>query len=144
VTYRGASQARWRIAIALAAALCVFTAVVTGWAARGSALAGVALPQLATASHEAQAGPAPAGEHATEAGHSFHSDAPLGQKFTKNAWMTRERPPTRPQLAPDAVWSPLPASLAASGVPPGSADPGDPTPALVDRDLLTHLCVARL
>ena len=142
MTYRGALQTRrWRLAVALVAALGVFTAVVTGWAARGSTAAGVALPPPATASHAAHV--ERADQHAAPAA-NFRSAAPLDQKFTKNAWMTRERPPTWPRLAPDAVWSPVPASLATSGVPPGDPHPGTATPALVDRDLLTHLCVARL
>jgi hypothetical protein len=132
------------LAVALVAALGVFTAVVTGWAARGSSVAGAALPQPATVSQGAHAGPAQSAERAAAAGHSLRSDSPTNQKFTKNAWMTRERPPTWPRLAPEAVWSPLPASLVASGVPPGNAHSGTPAPAEVDRDLLTHLCVARL
>ena len=140
MTYRSAGQTRrWRFAIALVAALCVFTAVVTGWAARGSTVAGVALPPLATVSHAAPV----AGERAAPASDSFHSGSSVDQKFAKNAWMTRERPPTWPRLAPEAVWSALPASLATSGVPPGDAHLGTPVPAPVGRDLLTHLCVAR-
>jgi hypothetical protein len=127
------------LAIAVVAALGVFAAVVTGWAARGSAVAGVALPQLAAQSQQAHA--AQPAEHAPV---SLHRDAPVDEKVTTNAWMTRERPPTWPRLTPDAVWSPLPPSLAASGVPPDNVASVPPTPALAGRDLLTHLCVTRV
>lgn len=93
--YWGAGGARrWRLAIAVVATLGVFAAVVTGWAARGSAVPGVALPQLAAQSQETHA--AQPAEHAATA--DLHNDA----------------------------------------------HPGTPAPALVGRDLLTHLCVARV
>src|ERR1700741_185567 len=117
VTLRGAGKARrWRSAIAVVVALGLFAAVTTGWAARASSLAGAGPPPPAGLSQVAQH----AGEHARPIGHvaqGFSSGSPhRHQKPTKNAWMTRDRPPTWNRLSAQSVSSPLPASFAASGV----------------------------
>jgi hypothetical protein len=138
VTYRGAGKSRrWRSAIAIVAALCLFAAVITGWASRGSALIEVALPQPAALSQGAHA-------HVSEhsASQLSHPDTPVHQKF--NAWMTRERPPERQRVTPESVWSLVPTSLVAWGVPPGNTHSIAYPAALADRDLLTLICVARL
>lgn len=123
----------------MVAALSVFTAVTTGWAMRGSALAQVAgpLPSAWQAAHaEANAVPTrPAAQRSS----------PSHQMPTAHAWMARERPQTWTRLSPQSDWSALPASFAPGepvlGVPPGGTDPGAHTPS--DRDILTQLCVDR-
>jgi hypothetical protein len=75
-----------------------------------------------------------------------HGSSPTHQKPTKNAWMTRDRPPSWNRLSSQSVWSPLPASFAAglaSGFDPDGAHFGAPPTALGGRDILTQLCVAR-
>ncbi|WP_077081791.1 hypothetical protein [Mycobacterium numidiamassiliense] len=134
--YRGADRIRrWQSAIAIAAALGLFTAVVVGWASRETAVAGVALP--APRSHHAS-------EQADVASQHLHSDSPLDHQSTKTAWLTRERPPTWPRLSPVSVWSPLPGSLATSGVPPDIARSTAPAAMRANRDTLTQFCIARL
>ena len=136
VTYRGAAASRrWRSAIAILVALSLF-AVITGWASRGSAVIEVALPQPAALSQGAHAH---VGEHSAR--QLSHTDSPVHQNFY--AWMTRERPPEWPRVTPESVWSPVPTSLVAWGVPPDNTH-STACPALADPDLLTLLCVARL
>jgi hypothetical protein len=137
VTHRAAGKTRrWRCAIAIVVALSLFT-VVTGWASRGSALIEVALAQPAALSQGAHA-------HVSErsASQLSHPDTPVHQKF--NAWMTRERPPERTRVTPESVWSLVPTSLVAWGVPPGNTHSIAYPAALAERDLLTLICVARL
>lgn len=137
VTHRAAGKSRrWRCAIAIVVALSLFT-VVTGWASRGSALIEVALRQPAALSQGANA-------HVSEhsASQLSHPDTPVHQKF--NAWMTRERPPERPRVTPESVWSLVPTSLVAWGVPPGNTHSIAYPAALAERDLLTLICVARI
>jgi hypothetical protein len=152
VAFRGAGTTRrWQLAIAIFAALSVFAAVTTGWASRGSAVAAAAVPQPPALSQATHVG--------VNAGHVQFADrphpmsyfvrgfSPTHQKPAKNAWMTRDRPPSWNRLSSQSVWSPLPASFdargLASGFDPGGAHLGAPPAALADRDVLTQLCVAR-
>jgi hypothetical protein len=127
---------RWRSAIVIVAALSLF-AVMTGWASRSSALIEVALPQPAALTQGTQAH---AGAHS--ASQLSDTGAPVHQNF--NAWMTRERPPEWPRVAPESVWSPGPNSLVAASVPPDATHTTAGPTARAHRDLLTLLCVARL
>jgi hypothetical protein len=137
VISRGADQTRgWRGAVAAVAVLAFFAAVVVGWSSCGTAVAGLALPQAATSSHEG-------GERAAAPSQHFRSDSPVDHPSVKNAWMTRERPPSWPRLAPVAVWS-LPNSLAAAGVPPDVIHSTAPAAKRANRDTLTQFCIARL
>jgi len=152
VAFRGAGTTRrWQLAIAIFAALSVFAAVTTGWASRGSAVAAAAVPQPPALSQATHVG--------VNAGHVQFADrphpmsyfvrgfSPTHQKPAKNAWMTRDRPPSWNRLSSQSVWSPLPASFAArglaSGFDPGGAQFGAPPTALAGRNILTQHCVAR-
>ncbi|MEY8017180.1 hypothetical protein [Mycobacterium servetii] len=59
----------------------------------------------------------------------------------KNAWMTRDRPPTGSRVAAQAVRSPSPA--VAPHCRPGDIDARAPAVTPTARDILTELCVAR-
>jgi hypothetical protein len=153
VTFRGAGKARrWRSAIAVVAALGILAAVTTGWASRASSVAGTALTQPAALSQVAlHVGANPDHVHIgaqsrpiSHVAHGFSSGSPQKhQKPTKNAWMTRDRPPTWNRLSAQSVRSPLPASFATSGFQPGGARSGAPAAARADPDVLTQLCVSR-
>jgi hypothetical protein len=157
VTLRGAGKARrWRSAIALVAALGLFAAVTTGWASRTSSLAGTGLPQPAALSQVAlHVGADAAHVHigdqsrpTSHVGQGFGQgfsvgSSPTHQKPTKNAWMTRDRPPTWTRLSAQSVRSPLPASFAASGLQPGAAQAVAQKAGSGGQDILTELCVAR-
>lgn len=131
------------------AALSVLAAVTTGWAARGTAVSTAIVPQPASLSHETLS-------HETHGGggvhlhrdertrsvvaHGLSSDrTPSHQK--KNAWMTRDRPPTGTRIAAQAVRTPLP--VVVPQCRPGEIDARAPAGAPDDRDILTELCVAR-
>ena len=120
----------------MVAALGLLTAVVVGWASRGSAVAGVDVPST-TVSHGV-------GAHAAAARQHFRADSPLDHKSAKSAWMTRERPPSWPRLSAVSVGSALPNSLAASGVPPDVTRSTAPAGMRANRDTLTQFCIARL
>jgi hypothetical protein len=117
--------------------LAFFAAVVVGWSSCGTAVAGLALP------HAAAAAPA-GGERATTAGQHIRGDSPVDHQSAKNAWMTRERPPSWPRVAPVAAWLTMPKSLAASGVPPDLVHSTAPAANRANRDTLTQFCIARL
>ena len=149
----GASTTRrWQSAMAIVAGLSLFAAVTTGWAARGSLLAGAALPQSAALSQETLHVGVNAGhvrvDHQSQlishVAYGFSSgSSQTPQKPTKNAWMTRDRPPTWARLSPQSLRSPLPASFAALGFQPGRAQSRAPAAVCADQDILTELCVAR-
>ena len=152
VTFRGGRRTRrWQVAIAIVAALTLFAAVTTGWAARGSAYASSALWQPATVSHQAshvgvQVDHLQRADHAPpidQFAHSSSSNSPTHQKPTKNAWMTRDRPPTWTPLSPQSVLSPLPVSFAAQGLSPDVAHAVVPTADRSGQDILAEFCVAR-
>ncbi|WP_374022113.1 hypothetical protein [Mycobacterium sp. HNNTM2301] len=138
---------RWRSAIAIVAALSVFCAMTAGWASRGTAVAGLGPPQQAVSQEAAHAGVDPARAHtrdiSTAAQHFSSDSAPTHHGTVKNAWMTRDRPPTWARSSPPSLGSPLPPSFTAAAFrlprPPSRA-PGAVPP---DRDLLAQLCVAR-
>ncbi|ORV54008.1 hypothetical protein AWC03_18935 [Mycobacterium europaeum] len=150
MTVGGACRvSRWPSAIAITAAICLFGAVTAGWSSGGTAVAGVGVPQasaLSTQTVHAGADAAPVQAHGASAvAPRFSSgSAPTHHnKFTKRAWMTRDRPPTWARLIPPSIGPPLPDSFAAAAFwAPGtpSRDPGAVPP---DRDLLTRLCIAR-
>jgi len=150
VAVRGVGTTRrWRLAIAILAALSVSAAVTTGWASRGPAAAAAAHPPaLSQVTHAgANAGQVQHGDRAGPTSYLVHGSSPTHQKPTKNAWMTRDRPPSWNRLSSQTAWSPLPASFAAwalaSGFDPGGAHFGATPTALADRDILTQLGVAR-
>lgn len=147
---------RWRLAIAYVAVLGIFTAVTTGWALR-SANAVAAPPQPAAWTHATPY----AGLHVGRAQFAVDSQpvrngvsllsqgySPTNHGPTKNAWMTRDRPPNGARVAPPRVWSPWPVSLSlwetALFGPLGSETScARPAAAIAGQDILTELCVAR-
>ncbi len=147
---------RWQLAIAVVAALSMFTAVTTGWALR-SAHGIAAPPQPAAWSHATPS----VGLHVHRARFAVGSQpmshgvlrfsqgsSPTNHKPTKNAWMTRDRPPTWARVAPQLVWSPWSVTLSlwetawapTLGSRSGS---GAPAAAIAGQDILTQLCVTR-
>ncbi|MFY2859337.1 hypothetical protein ACOJVU_05840 [Mycobacterium sp. THU-M104] len=133
-------------------------AVTTGWAARGTAVSTAIVPQRASTSqgthravdaqlHRDQRAQSvvDAQLHRDQRARSvvddgFSSDrSPMHQK--KNAWMTRDRPPTGTRTATQVVRSPLPA--VAPYCRPGYINARAPAAAAGHRDILTQLCVAR-
>ncbi|OBH36198.1 hypothetical protein A5692_10510 [Mycobacterium sp. E342] len=139
---------RWPSAIAIVAALGLFGAVTAGWASCGTAVAGVGLPQAA-AQHQqtvqagANAAPARADRVNPVAPRFSSGSTPAHHKTTKNAWMTRDRPPTWERSSPPSIGSPLPDSFAAAAFRLPDAPFRDPGAVPPDRDLLTRLCIAR-
>jgi hypothetical protein len=139
------------VRIAIFAALSMFAAVTTGWASRGSAVAAAAVPQppaLSQATHAGvNAGHVQLADRPHPTSYLVHGSSPTHQKPTKNAWMTRDRPPSWNRLSSQSAWSPLPASFAArglaSGPDPGGAQFGASPAARAGRDILTQLCIAR-
>jgi hypothetical protein len=129
----------------------MFAAVTTGWASRDSAIAAAAVPQppaLSQTTHAGvNAGHVQLGDQPHPTSYLVHGSSPTHQKPTKNAWMTRDRPPSWNRLSSQSAWSPLPASFAArglaSGPDSGGAQFGAPPTALAGRDILTQLCIAR-
>lgn len=138
---------RWQSAIAIVAALSLLTAVTTGWASRGTMLAQVASPLPAALSHanhaDVNTGHVQPGDRTQPASYLAHGSSPTHQKQTKNAWMTRDRPPTWTRVSPHSTWSLLPASFAVSEFQPPGAPCGAPVTDFAGQDILTQLCVAR-
>lgn len=153
VNHRGADKAqRWQVAIAIVGALSLFVALVAGSSMRPQFTAG-ALPEPAAWSQTAtEAGVQP--DHVTTGKHSqftrhftggyLHGPAPMNNKPFQSMWMTKDRPTTWMRTSPQWGRSPLPPSIAASAVPPGSGPTGLPADPPADRDILTHICIARL
>lgn len=140
----GGTGRRWWPAAAALIALCVLAAVTTGWAARGTAVSAAIVPQPASTSQGTHRA-VDAQLHRDQRAHAvvddgFSSDrSPMHQK--KNAWMTRDRPPTGTRTATQVVRSPLPA--VAPYCRPGYINARAPTATAEHRDILTQLCVAR-
>jgi hypothetical protein len=147
VTLWGAGKTRrWLLAIATVAALSLFTAVTTGWASRGTMLAqgAASLPALSHGTHVGvNVGQAQLGDRSQPTSYLAHGSSPTHQKQTKNAWMTRDRPPTWTRISPHSTWSALPASCAVSEFQPAGAPSGAPVTDFAGQDILTQLCVAR-
>jgi len=144
VTFRDTGKTRrWQSAIAIVAALSLFAAVITGWASRGSTVAGLAVPQTAALSQGAHVGVnvgrAQLGDRSQSTSNLGHDSSPTHQKPTKNAWMTRDRPPSWTRLEPQSVRSPLPASFADLGIQLRDAHSSAPAAVAADRDILTQL-----
>ncbi len=115
---------RWRLAIAMVAALSLFTAVITGWASREVPPDPVHAAATATAAHsqpEAQ------------------GSSPMHALPTKHAWMARERPQMWTPLSPPSDWSAWPASAD----PSDGAARGAPATAPDDPDILALFCINR-
>jgi len=144
------------LAVAVVAALGIFTAVTTGWALR-SADGNAAPPQpaawsnatLNTGLHVQRA------QFAVDTQPPSHGvlrfsqgSSPTDHKTTKNAWMTRDRPSNWAHVEPQLAWSPWPVGLspwetawpAALGSQSVCAQPAA---AIAGQDILTQLCVAR-
>jgi hypothetical protein len=148
VTVRGGgSSRRWQSAIAIVAALSLFAVIITGWASRGSPVAGVAVPQPAALSQGTHTGVnvghVQLGDRSHSTSYLGHGVSPTHQKPTKHAWMTRDRPPTWTRLSPQSVRSPLPASFATSGLQPSGGKAVAAAAGPADQDILAQLCVAR-
>lgn len=67
--------------------------------------------------------------------------APRNKNPFHGMWMTRDRPPVRSRLSPNAGSSPFPASLAVVDV--SSVDAHWAAPAAADGNVWTQLCVVR-
>jgi hypothetical protein len=110
-------------------------------------LAQVAAPLPAALSHGTHVGVnvghAQLGDRSHPTSYLAHGSSPTHQKQTKNAWMTRDRPPTWTRMSPNSTWSPLPASFAASEFRLAGSHSTAAVAALADQDILTQLCVAR-
>ena len=157
----GKSQ-RWQPAIAIAAALSLFVALIAGSALRPR-FSAAALPEPAAWSHgtpdvgqvQIHAGSQPASQlgRGSLSGSSWaysQGVSPTNKKPFHSMWMTHDRPPTWARLTRQSVWAPLPMVwslrpiiLAALDLRPGDAHRSASSAALGDHDILTELCVAR-
>ena len=154
VNLRSANKSRrWHLAIAVVAALSIFTAVTTGWALRSAhgitappqpAAWSHATPNVGLRVHRAQSA---VGSQPTSHGvlRFSQGSSPTNHKPTKNAWMTRDRPPTSARVAPQLVWSPWPSAWETAWAPTLGSQSGSAAPAAATagQDILTQLCVAR-
>ncbi|QKU44357.1 hypothetical protein MAP44135_0905 [Mycobacterium avium subsp. paratuberculosis] len=147
VILRGGDETRrWRPAIAVAAALGVFIALVAGSALR-PACAAAALPEPPawTAPTVARVAGRPS-TISRAAPATSRSAAPANNTNKKpfhSTWMTKERPLSWNRLSPHAVLSPMPISFSPLGFAPRGAQSRAPATFLPDRDVLTLFGVAR-
>lgn len=136
---------RWQRAVAIAAALSLFVALIAGSSLRPQ-LAAAALPEPAVWTHASGAVQAHAGQvqHAQPISRVDHGLSPgsTNKKPFHSMWMTRGRPTGWADVAPHAGWLALPASFAASKFQPDGAQRAS-EPARVDRDILTMLGLLR-
>ena len=149
---RGAGKTRrWQSAIAIAAALSLFVALVAGSALRPK-FAAAALPEPAAWSqrtpdigtHADRVHPHGGSPTMSQLAHATSRDSgPANKKPYHTTWMTKDRPPTSSRLSPQSVLSPVPSSFTPLGFQPRGAQSRAPAAVRSDRDVLTRLCVAR-
>ncbi|MGN6337553.1 hypothetical protein [Mycobacterium sp.] len=149
--FRGAGDTRrWQQAIAVAAALGVFIALVTGSGLRPDR-ATVAPPEpavssAATVGAQAALTPGRPADLRQSAPAVSRPSAPANKTNTKplrSAWMTKERPPTWNRMSAQSVLTPALVSLCPIGFAPAGAQSRAPAAIASDRDILTQICVAR-
>ena len=151
VIFRGVGETRrWQRVIAVAAALGVFIALVTGSALRqNSAMAAPPEPAVwTTPTVDAHAGRMPGRPAALSRAALTVSQAPTPANKTNQApfrrsWMTKERPMTWNRLSTQSVLTPAPVSFTPTVFAPGAAQSRAPAAIPSDRDILTCICVAR-
>lgn len=142
---------RWRLAIAVVAALSVFVALVTGSSLRPQ-FAAAALPEPAAWTHVIDAGPVHAGQHRPGVAAQSHSKPehdvltgawPMNNKMFLSMWMPRAMPTNWPAVSPHSDWAVVPASLAPSASAPVRPDRAAYAAAPRTRDHSTLLCIVR-
>lgn len=157
--WRAGGTRRWQLAIAMAAALGVFVALIIGSSLRPRYSAAM-VPMPAAWSHTTSGVrlDAPRVHSHAVAWLSRDHDrdsSPASSSTVYNTnkkpfhsmWLKQDRPSTWARLSPQTLWLPLPASFAFSRAGlasqpiahQGSALPGG----RADHDILTELCVAR-
>ncbi|OBJ26924.1 hypothetical protein A5646_12135 [Mycobacterium sp. 1245499.0] len=147
---RGVGETRrWQAAIAVAAALAAFTALIAGSALR-PAFSAAAPPEPAAWSAGLGAaaglthGRLPAlGQPAVAASRVGAPANKTNRKPFHSAWMTKERPLTWNRVSAQSVLAPVPLSFTPIGFAPAGARSRAPAVTLSDRDILTQICVAR-
>ena len=143
------------MAIAIVAALGVFVALVAGSSLRpqfaASALPEPAAWSSATPGVGAHAGltHAPGGvsavaQPAMAASRSSTPADTTNKKPFHSMWMTKERPLSWNRLSPQSALSPMPMTSSPFGSAPDDAQSRAPAAILTERDILTHICVARV
>ncbi|KDO94405.1 hypothetical protein MAVA5_16270 [Mycobacterium avium subsp. hominissuis A5] len=159
VILRGGDETRrWQPAIAVAAALGVFIALVAGSALRPACAAAalpeppawtaptaappVAMPSTPTAARVAGR-PSTISRAAPATSRSAAPANNTNKKPFHSTWMTKERPLSWNRLSPHAVLSPMPISFSPLGFAPRGAQSRAPAIFLPDRDVLTLFGVAR-
>jgi hypothetical protein len=135
---------RWQSAIAVVAALSLFTAVLGSWILQ-SRLAATALMQPASSQGTPGVG--------TDMGQVQlgHASAPTTHAAFKSPGIKRDRPPNWARLTPQSVWAALPVlwwlrpkiMAAWEFQPAGTHRGASMAAALGVRHILTRLCVAR-
>lgn len=150
VGFRGVGDTRrWQSAIAVAAALGVFIALITSSALRPT-FSAAAPPEPAAWSAGVGAaagltqGSRPARiQHAVRASRCGAPANDTNKKPFHSAWMTKERPLTWNRMSAQSVLTPVPSSLTPIGFAPARARSRAPAAIPSDRDILTQICVAR-
>lgn len=150
MVFRGVGETRrWQAAIAVAAALAGFTALITGSALR-PAFSAAAPPEPAAWSAGVGAaaglthGRLPAlGRPAAAASRVGEPANKTNRKPFHSAWMTKERPLTWNRMSSQSVLTPVPLSFTPIGSAPAGARARAPAAIASDRDILTQICVAR-
>ncbi|ABL04524.1 conserved hypothetical membrane protein [Mycobacterium ulcerans Agy99] len=141
-----ASPRRWqRAVVVVVVAVGLFAAVIAGWALRSGLSAAALLQPAAWSQAIPDIGHLQLAHGPQPVNHSDQDAPPAHQKPFRNAWMTRDRPPSQAHLGPLSAWSPT-SGLVTRGwqsqlihVHP----PGPPAATAADRDILTEFCVAR-
>lgn len=151
MTWRGAGMARrWRLAIAMIAALSAFVALVAGSSLRPQ-FAAAALPEPAAWTHATHDAPAHAGQrqHSAAAyshGHQVHGfvtrSLPTNNKTFLSMWMPRAVPTNWTAVSPHSDWWALPASFA-SACPLGGTAEAASAATRANGDTSTLLCIVR-
>jgi hypothetical protein len=145
---------RWRAAIAVVAALSLFTAVLGCWSLQSRLAAAAAQRPAASAQgtlDSCQVKFDAGSQRSTHVGHGPSCGAGLTKHTAfKSAGMKRDRPPSWARLSPQSVWAQLPIAwslrpitLATLGFHPDDTHSGVPVAALAVPDILTQFCVDR-
>lgn len=150
MVFRGVGDTRrWQSAIAVAAALGAFIALVTSSALR-PAFSAAAPPEAAAwfpaagASAGLTHGRLAALGQPAAAAERFGAPAnKTNRKPLHSAWMTKERPLTWNRMSAQSVLTPVPLSFTPIGFAPAGAQSRAPASIPSDRDILTQICVAR-
>lgn len=148
---RGAGKTRrWQSTIAVVAVLSLFVALIVGSSLRPQ-FAAAALPEPAAWTQGTRGVQAHAGNAAAQSmsylDHAFSPGCTPTNKTNKkpfhSTWMTRDRPTSSTPLSSQLGWLALPAPFAAPEFQPRGAHWAESAAALVNRDMLTQLCITR-